>query len=137
VREVAVMEWIPPVLVLLGVVVVGVPIGVYLGSIGLLWLLSLGSGSSTRSRTRFFCPVTKRQVTADFLTESGSERPADVLSCSAFGRPDDVRCQKACLDLAESHSVSTALLPRYSLIAGGTAYRVEAGGRHEGEGVDR
>jgi hypothetical protein len=27
--------------------------------------------------------------------------------------------RKACLGLAETHSVSTALLPRYSLIAGG------------------
>ena len=55
-------------------------------------------------------------------TEPGSDHPSDVLSCSAFGKPYDVRCQKACLDLAETHSVSTALLPRYSLIAGGTAY---------------
>ena len=131
------MEWIPPILVLLGVVVVGVPVGVYLGAIGLLWVLGLWSRDSTRSRTRFFCPVTKRQVTADFLTGAGSERPGDVLSCSAFGKPDDVRCQKACLDLAETRSVSSALLPRYSLIAGGTAYRVGAGGRHEGGGVDR
>ncbi|HJV59139.1 MAG TPA: hypothetical protein VJ971_24330 [Methylomirabilota bacterium] len=46
-----------------------------------------------------------------------------------------MRCQKACLDLAETHSVSAALLPRYSLIAGGTAYRVGVGGRHAGGGV--
>ena len=136
------MEWIPPIFLLLGVLIVGVPVGLYFGAVGLLWVLSLGSGGSTRSRTRFQCPVTNKGVTADFLTGPGGDRPSDVLSCSAFGRPDDVRCQKACLELAESQSVSAALLPRYSLIAGGTAYRVAAGGRRGGDerpesGVDR
>jgi hypothetical protein len=127
-----VMEWIPPLLLVLGVLIVGVPVGLYFGAVGLLWASSLGSGGLARSRTGFFCPVRKQQVTADFVTEPGSDHPSDVLSCSAFGKPYDVRCQKACLDLAETHSVSTALLPRYSLIAGGTAYRVEAGGRRDG-----
>jgi hypothetical protein len=130
-----IMEWIPPIFLLLGVLIVGVPVGLYFGAVGLLWVLSLGSGGSTRSRTRFQCPVTNKGVTADFLTGPGGDRPSDVLSCSTFGKPDDVRCQKACLDLAATYSVSTALLPRYSLIAGGTAYRVEAGGRHGGDGT--
>lgn len=121
------MEWVPPLLILLGVLIVGVPVAVYFGAGALLWALSLVSdGSAARSRIRFFCPVKKRPVTADFLTEAGSDHPSNVLSCSAFAEPARVRCEKACLGFAETHSVSTALLPRYSLIAGGTAYRAAA-----------
>lgn len=121
-----VMEWVPPLLLLLGVLIVMVPVGVYFGAVALLWASSLVSGGSARSRTRFFCPFKKRPVTADFLTEAGTEHPSDVLSCSAFAEPARVRCEKACRGLAETHSVSTSLLPRYSLIAGGTAYRMSA-----------
>lgn len=120
------MEWVLPFLLLLGFLIVAVPVGVYFGAVALLWVSALISGGSARSRTGFYCPVTKRRVTADFLTEGGSDHPSDVLSCSAFAKPQDVRCRKACLALAETQSVSTALLPRYSLIADGTAYRVEA-----------
>ena len=121
------MEWIPSLLLLLGILIVGIPVAVYFGAVALLCASSLVSnGSAARSRTRFFCPVKKRAVTADFLTEAGSEHPSNVLSCSAFAEPAHVRCEKACLGLAETHSVSTALLPRYSLIAGGTAYRAAA-----------
>jgi hypothetical protein len=125
-----VMEWVLPFLLLLGFLIVAVPVGVYLGAVALLWVSVLISGGSAVSRTGFYCPVTKQRVTADFLTEVGSDHPSDVLSCSAFAKPRQVRCRKACLGLAETHSVSTALLPRYSLIAGGTAYRVEASPAH-------
>lgn len=120
------MEWVLPFLFLLGFLIVAVPVGVYFGAVALLWVSALISGGSAVSRTGFYCPVTKQRVTADFLTEVGSDHPSDVVSCSAFATPRHVRCRKACLDLAETHSVSTSLLPRYSLIAGGTAYRVEA-----------
>jgi hypothetical protein len=125
-----VMEWVLPFLLALGFLIVAVPVGVYFGAVALLWVSALISGGSARSRKGFYCPVTKQRVTADFLTEVGSDHPSDVLSCSAFAKPYDVRCRKACLGLAETHSVSTALLPRYSLIAGGTAYRVEASAAH-------
>ena len=118
------MEWVPPLLLLLGVLIVVVPVGVYFGAVALLWASSLVSEGSARSRAGLFCPFKKGRVTADFLTEAGSDRPSDVLSCSAFAEADRVRCEKACLGLAETHSVSTSLLPRYSLLAGGTAYRV-------------
>jgi hypothetical protein len=120
------MEWIPSLLLLLGVLVVAVPVAVYFGAVVLLWASSLVSLGPAVSRTRFSCPVTKRLVTADFLTESGSDRPSDVLSCSIFAQADRVRCQKSCLGFAETRSVSMSLLPRFSLISGGTAYRVAA-----------
>jgi hypothetical protein len=124
-----VMEWVPPILLLLGLLIVAVPVGVYFGAIGLLWASSLFSGSSALSRVGFYCPFKKQRVTADFVTGAEEDRPSDVLSCSAFAEPDRVRCRKACLGLAETHGVSTALLPRYSLIAGGTAYREAVRGR--------
>jgi hypothetical protein len=60
-------------------------------------------------------------------TSDGWSLPVSVRKSAV---PHDVRCRKACVGLAETHSVSTALLPRYSLIAGGTAYRVEASAAH-------
>jgi hypothetical protein len=130
VKEVMVMEWVLPFLLVLGLLTVAAPVGVYFGAVALLWVSGLISGGSSLSRTGFYCPFTKQRVTADFLTETGSDHPSDVVSCSAFAKPHDVRCRKACVGLAETHSVSTALLPRYSLIAGGTAYRVEASAAH-------
>lgn len=125
------MEWVPPVLLLLGFFIVAVPVALYFGTVALLWASSLVTEGFALSRTRFRCPFTKQRVTAEFLTETGSDHPSDVVSCSAFAPADHVRCRKACLGLAEAHSVATALLPRYSLIAGGTAYRAaaSAGGR--------
>jgi hypothetical protein len=129
-----VMEWVLPFLLLLGFLIVAVPVGVYLGAVVLLWVSSLISGGAALSRTGFYCPVSKQRVTAEFLTEVGSDHPTDVLSCSAFPKPQRVRCAKACLGLTETHSVATALLPRYSLIAGGTAYRVGASpAPHDGD----
>lgn len=125
------MEWVPPVLLVLGVLIVAVPVGVYFGAIALLWASSMVSGSSALSRVGFYCPFRKQRVTAEFVTGAGEDRPSDVLSCSAFAEPDRVRCQKSCLGLAETHGVSAALLPRYSLIAGGTAYREAVRGRGE------
>lgn len=77
----------------------------------------------TVSRATFACPFSRRSVTAEFLTPSGQERPVDVLSCSAFRDPQAIRCKKKCLALASLHAVSQAMLPRWSLVAGGVAYR--------------
>ena len=125
------MEWVLPFLLVLGVLIVVVPVGVYFGAVALLWVSSLASEGSRLSRAGFYCPFKKQRVTADFVTGAGSDRPSDVLSCSAFEKPDQVRCQKSCLGLAETHSVSATLLPRYSLIAGGTAYRASIQDRLE------
>ena len=125
------MEWVLPFLLVLGVLSVVVPVGVYFGAVALLWVSSLASEGSRLSRAGFYCPFRKQRVAADFVTAAGSDRPSDVLSCSAFEEPDHVRCQKSCLGLAETHSVSATLLPRYSLIAGGTAYRASIQDRLE------
>jgi hypothetical protein len=59
--------------------------------------------------------------TPDFLTEAGSDHPADVLSWSALAEPDRVRGEKRASVSPKPTRVSTSLLPSYSLIAGGTA----------------
>jgi hypothetical protein len=129
-----VMAWVPPLLLFLLVLIVVVPVGVYFGAVALLWASSLLSKDFAVSRTGFYCPFRKQRVTAEFLTETGTDRPSDVLSCSAFSQPYNVRCEKACRGLAETRSVSAALMPRFSLIAGGTAYRTAtAPGRGDGD----
>ena len=119
------MEWVLPFLLLLGFLIVAVPVGLYCGAFAVLCVSGLFSGGPALSRTGFYCPFSKQRVTADFLTEVGSDHPSDVVSCSVFANPHHVRCRKECLGLAETRSVATSLLPRYSLIAGGTAYRAE------------
>ena len=128
------MAWVPPLLLFLAFLVVVVPVAVYFGAVALLWASSLFSKDFAVSRTGFYCPFRKQRVTAEFLTEAGQDHPSDVLSCSAFTEPLNVRCAKACRGLAEAHSVSATLMPRFSLIAGGTAYRAAAvPGRGDGD----
>jgi hypothetical protein len=58
VRDVVVIEWVPPLLLLLGFLIVVVPVGLYFGAVALLWASSLisegsaryGHASSARSR---------------------------------------------------------------------------------------
>jgi hypothetical protein len=111
---------------LLALLIVAVPVGLYFGAFLVLGVWNLFAPESAQARVSFYCPFSKRQVAVDFLTESGAGQPSDVLCCSAFPRPDQVRCKKDCLALAESRWVSTPMLPRFSLIAGGTAYRPTA-----------
>lgn len=125
------MEWALGLVAILLFLLVAGPVAIYLGAIVLLWASSLFAGPALL-RAGFYCPFTKRRVTADFLTEPGSDRPSDVLSCSAFPKPHHVRCKKGCLTLATTRSISAPLLPRYSLIAGGTAYRDSAAEAHGG-----
>jgi hypothetical protein len=74
------------------------------------------------ARASITCPVTGREVSAAFLTASGAEHPADVLSCSAFPG-GTVRCAKGCL--AQSHVgwAPSPMVPRYALVADGVAMR--------------
>lgn len=74
------------------------------------------------ARSALDCPIARRRVNAEFLTMSNSDRPSDVLACSAF--PDGrVLCEKGCLPFAVTRRTSSAVMPRFALIADGTAYR--------------
>jgi hypothetical protein len=81
------------------------------------------SAAPMLGRARFVCPVSKLTVNAQFTSWPGSEGPVDVCACSAFQDPTKVTCKKRCLELARTSAVSFAMVPRFALIAGGTAYR--------------
>ncbi len=50
-----------------------------------------------RTRTaRFYCPWQRRDVTVRFVTYDG-ERPAGVISCTAFADPMIVTCGAPCV----------------------------------------
>jgi hypothetical protein len=57
----------------------------------------------------FRCPLKKRHVTVGFLADRfRQDRYCDVLSCSAFGAPWQVSCDKHCLDSPEVYQAPMA-----------------------------
>jgi hypothetical protein len=74
------------------------------------------------ARARFNCPVSKRTVTASFVTSPSNEHPTDVAACSNFG-DGKVLCDKKCLALTTVGWEPSAMVPRYSLLADDTAPR--------------
>jgi hypothetical protein len=90
--------WVLPTLILM--------IGVVL-----LTAAVLAVGTSTRRVVwkSFRCPLKQLHVTVGFLVDRfRPDRYCDVLSCSAFGAPWQVGCDKRCLNLPEAHNASTA-----------------------------
>jgi hypothetical protein len=98
---------------------VGPPVFVVLGELVLLGA-ALAPGRSRRLRERFECPWSRRVVTVDFLVAEGAAHPTEVLACTAFRNPRDVRCRKACRALAEVRwGLSRGAFPRWALTADG------------------
>jgi hypothetical protein len=123
------MEWVLTltsgivVLCLLG------PLVMLLGGLMLFGVIGhvLRSGPMV-SRTAFDCPFSKQRASVEFVGETASDHPTDVLSCSVFApKPYHVRCEKACLGLAETRLALSPMMPRYALLSGGVAYRVAPG----------
>ena len=77
---------------------------------------------STLARRRFDCPFATRTVTATFVTSPVAERPTDVTACSRFGA-GKVLCNKECLALTAVGWAPSPIVPRFALIADGTAPR--------------
>jgi len=120
------MEWVPTVTSGLVVMLLVGPLVVMLAGLVLFGLVGQVLRSRLMvSRTTFDCPFSKQRASVEFLGDGGaSDRPADVLSCSVFApRPYHVRCEKACLGLAETWSAMSPMMPRYALLSGGVAYR--------------
>jgi hypothetical protein len=118
------MEWMGALMgVLVLVVFVGPFVALIAGLAGIAFFAQFLPASSMVASTTFDCPFSKRRVAADFVSWPGADRPADVIACSAFGEPRQIRCKKECLELASVGSVSTPMQPRFSLVAGGVAYR--------------
>lgn len=85
-------------------------------------LAHLMPAPSMRARARFDCPFSRRPVTATFVTSPGDERPTDVAACSRFG-DGKVVCGKECLALTAVGWAPSPMVPRFSLLADGTAPR--------------
>jgi hypothetical protein len=132
--EVRAMEWALPLVFVLVVLVFVVPLALLLAAVALLGFVGhFGPGWPVISRATFNCPFSKRRASVEFLTPSGSEKTTDVLSCSVFSEPYQVRCQKGCLELATAGWSPPLTVPRYALLADGVALRPVS--RSKGAGV--
>jgi hypothetical protein len=121
------MEWVLTltsgvvVLLLLG------PLAMLLGGLVLFGLVGHVLRGPGVYRAAFDCPFSKQRASVEFLGETASDHPADVLSCSVFApKPYHVRCEKGCLGLAETRGALSPMMPRYALLADGVAYRAPA-----------
>jgi hypothetical protein len=117
------MDWLIMIFAGVMLVVVVAPVAMLLLTFFVLVPLAhLMSQPSTLARTTLTCPVSKRTVNATFVTSPTAERPTDVVQCSLFadGR---VRCGKGCLLHAEVGWAPSPMLPRFALLADGTAQR--------------
>jgi len=122
------MEWIGSLAATFVVLLLVVPAAVAVGSLFLLGAVGwVFDASPSVARAGFYCPFSKRWVTAAFLTKPGSEEPSDVLSCSRFGRDGAVTCKKGCTHLAKTGWAPSCMEPRFALLSGGVAYRPVAG----------
>jgi hypothetical protein len=122
------MEWIGSLIAAFILILLVVPALVAVGSVFLLgaagWI-SLGSPSV--GKAAFRCPISRRRVSAAFLTLPGTEQPSDVVSCSRFKNGRAITCQKGCLSLAASGWAASPMAPRYALLSGDVAFRPIAG----------
>ena len=118
------MEWIGSLVATLVLALLLVPMVAAVGCVFLLAVADWGfSRSPSVTRTRFFCPFSKRAVTTGFLTQPGSGQPVDVVSCSRFADEHAVTCRKDCVELATARWTASPMEPRYALLSGGVAYR--------------
>jgi hypothetical protein len=85
-------------------------------------LAHLMPAPSMRAGARFDCPFSGRLVTATFVTSPDETHPTDVAACSRFGH-GKVACGKQCLTLAAVGWTPSPMVPRFALLADGTAAR--------------
>lgn len=122
------MEWIGSLTVTFVLFLLVVPAVVAVASVFLLGTVGwVFRASPSVARTEFYCPMSRRWVTAAFLTQPGSEKPSDVVSCSRFGNDGAVTCAKGCTHLAETGWMASCMEPRFALLSGDVAYRPVAG----------
>ncbi len=126
------MEWVLTLMSSFVVLFLLAPFGVLIAGLVLLGVANHLLSTSAASRSSFDCPFAKQRATVEFLTAPGADEPSDVLSCSVFApKPYHVRCEKACLRLAKTGWAASAMMPRFSLLSGGVAYRAITRGERE------
>jgi hypothetical protein len=124
------MEWALPLVFVAVALVVVLPLALLLAAVALLGFVGhFAAGRPIISRASFNCPVSKRRANVEFLTPTGSEKTTDVLSCSVFAEPYNVRCEKGCIGLATAGWSPPLTVPRYALLADGVALRPVGAGR--------
>jgi hypothetical protein len=72
-----------------------------------------------------------------FLNKPGVSIPVDAVVCSRFSDPEDVTCEKKCMEMAETRAAPSSIVARLALPADGrtgmqadrTAARTAAGRR--------
>jgi hypothetical protein len=116
------MEWIGSLAATLVLFLLVVPMVVAVGSIVLLGAASWIASPSV-ARAAFYCPFSRRRVTAEFVTLPAASQPSDVLSCSRFADKCAVTCGKGCVRLAATGWTASWMEPRYALLSGDVAYR--------------
>ena len=117
------MEWLITVTTGLALVVLLSPLLMLGVTIFILVPLAhLAPRPTMIARSTLDCPFSRRRADVDFLISPDAARPADVHACSVF--PDGrVRCEKGCRDLAVAAWAPSPAVPRFALLADGTAYR--------------
>ena len=124
------MEWALPLVFVAVALVVVLPLALLLAAVALFGFAGhFGPRWPVISRATFNCPFSKRRASVEFLTPSGSEKTTDVLSCSVFSQPYEIRCKKGCLELATAGWSPPLTVPRYALLADGIALRPVGAGR--------
>ena len=92
-----------------------------IGAVGLLLVVASALPRAPRRvRETFRCPLTKRDVTADFLVSEWAQHPSQVVMCTRFPDPERITCKKPCREFAEAQwGLSRGVFPRWALIADG------------------
>jgi|SRR5947207_10478412 len=117
------MEWIATIVAGLVLVVITAPLVMLLLTVFVLVPLAhLTRRPATLARATFECPVSKTTVNATFEASAEHEGELDVVACSMFG-DGTVTCEKTCRALASVGWEPSAMVPRFSLLADGTAPR--------------
>ena len=120
-RKEAAMDTLVTIVSAIGLMIVMSPLlMLLLTAFVLVPLALLAPRAVSVARTSFKCPVTRREVSAGFVTAPGADHPTDVVTCSMF--PDGrVKCAKGCLEHAHTEWEPSPMTPRFALIADGTA----------------
>jgi len=116
------MDWILTILTGLALLVLTAPLLMLAVTVFVLVPLAhLAPRPTMIARKTFDCPFSRQRATVEFLTSPDATQPRDVHACSVF--PDGVTCAKGCRHLAAARWAPSPAVPRYALIADGTAYR--------------
>jgi hypothetical protein len=58
-----------------------------------------------------------------FLNKPGASSQVDAVVCSRFSDPEDVTCEKKCMEMAETRAAPSSIVARFALPADWEANR--------------